>query len=148
MITMGSRIKELRIKKGLTQEELADILGVNRVNISHYESGKISNIPSDKLDTLANTFNTTVDYLMGRSNFPGRIDEGVAHNDGEIPDWATSKDKRDFKRLLEEDEPVMFDGVPMSDEDKEKVKRVMEAIFWDAKAKNKVTYGRKKKKED
>ncbi|MBM0632315.1 hypothetical protein ACYCS5_29410 [Paenibacillus sp. SEL3] len=46
--------------------------------------------------------------------------------------------------MLEEDRPVMFDGVPISDDDKEKIKRVMEAMFWDAKKKNKETYGRKK----
>lgn len=53
------------------------------------------------------------------------------------PDWATSKDLRDFKKMLEEDAPVMFDGVPLEQEDKEKVLKVMEAIFWDAKKKNK-----------
>jgi len=54
-----------------------------------------------------------------------------------IPTWATSKDKRDFKKMLEEDAPVMFDGVPLDEEDKEKVLKVMEAIFWDAKKRNK-----------
>jgi len=54
-----------------------------------------------------------------------------------IPPWATKKDVRDFKKMLEEDVPVMFDGVPLDDEDREKVKKVLEAIFWDAKKKNK-----------
>jgi gluconate kinase len=39
--------------------------------------------------------------------------------------------------MLEEDAPVMFDGVPLDEEDREKVLKVMEAIFWDAKKKNK-----------
>lgn len=55
----------------------------------------------------------------------------------EPPKWATNKDKRDFKKMLQEDAPVMFDGVPLDEEDKEKVLKVMEAIFWDAKKKNK-----------
>ncbi|MNC17468.1 hypothetical protein D3C75_653490 [compost metagenome] len=50
--------------------------------------------------------------------------------------------------MLEEEAPIMFDGVPISDEDREKIKRVMEAMFWDAKEKNKKTYGRKKKPTD
>lgn len=54
-----------------------------------------------------------------------------------LPTWATRKDVRDFKRMLEEDAPVMFDGVPLDEEDKKKVLKVMEAIFWDAKKKNK-----------
>lgn len=102
MNIMGSRIKELRTNKGLTQEDLAEILGVNRVNISHYESGKISNIPSDKLDLLANVFNTNVDYIMGRSNFQEKIDKEpstiAAHHDGE--DW-TEEELQEIQRFKE-----------------------------------------------
>lgn len=63
----------------------------------------------------------------------------TAHEEQEhsIPSWATCKDVRDFKKMLEEDAPVMFDGVPLDEEDKEKVLKVLEAIFWDAKKKNK-----------
>jgi transcriptional regulator with XRE-family HTH domain len=55
----------------------------------------------------------------------------------EAPEWATPKDVRDFKKMLEEDAPIMFDGVPIEGEDKERVLQIMEAIFWDAKKKNK-----------
>jgi len=72
---------------------------------------------------------STIDKLNGE------IDE--LNNQLKIPSWATSKDKRDFKKMLEEDAPVMFDGVPLDEEDREKVLKVMEAIFWDAKKRNK-----------
>lgn len=140
MNLMGRRIKEMRTKRGYTQDTLADELGMNRANISNYERGQITNIPSDKLDLMANLFGVTVDYLMGRTDDPQE-----SKSSSEIPSWATTKDIRDFKELLEDEEPIMFDGVPISSEDKEKIKRVMEAMFWDAKAKNKDTYGRKKK---
>lgn len=64
-------------------------------------------------------------------------DEHFDDKNQSTPTWATSKDKRDFKKMLEEDAPVMFDGVPLDEEDKEKVLKVMEAIFWDAKKRNK-----------
>lgn len=47
------------------------------------------------------------------------------------------KDILDFKKILQDDVPVMFDGVLINDFDREKVLRVMEAMFWDAKEKNK-----------
>lgn len=88
---------------------------------------------------IASIFEVSVDYLLGRTD----ESEGTPY----IPEWATSRDIRDFKKILEEDEPVMFDGMPISPEDKEKIKRVMEAMFWDAKEKNKKTYGRNKTEE-
>lgn len=67
---MGSRIKALREKLGLTQDELAEILGVNRANISNYERGTIVNIPSEKLNKMADLFHTNVDYILGRTDDP------------------------------------------------------------------------------
>ena len=83
---------------------------------------------------MAELHQVSVDFLLGRDSTA-------------LPEWATPKDKRDFKTMLEEDGDVMFDGVPISGEDKGKIKRVMEAMFWDAKKDNKKTYGRKKKEE-
>lgn len=82
---------------------------------------------ADMLDKLAELFGVTTDYLLGYT--PSESEA--------TPSWATSKDKRDFKKMLEEDAPVMFDGVPLDEEDKEKIKRVIEAMFWDAKRQNK-----------
>lgn len=76
MFYPGMRIKELRIKKGLSQDDLADKLRMNRVNISHYERGKITNIPSDTLIQISKTLNTDTDYLLGLSNIQeGDLDE-------------------------------------------------------------------------
>lgn len=68
MFYPGMRIKELRIKKGLSQDDLANKLRMHRVNISHYERGKITNIPSDTLIEIAKILNTDIDYLLGLSN--------------------------------------------------------------------------------
>lgn len=62
----------------------------------------------------------------------------------EFPSWATSKDKRDIKKILEEDLPVMFDGKPVDDEDRQRIADLITGFLWDAKEKNKKTYGRKK----
>lgn len=63
-----NRIKELRTKNGMTQVELAKIIGVNPVTLSRYESDD-RNPKIDKLEKMAEVFNVSVDYLTGKSNF-------------------------------------------------------------------------------
>lgn len=62
---IGKRLKELRIEKGLSQQELGDAIGVTKVSICGYENG--SRIPNiEKLSSLAEKLETTADYLLGR----------------------------------------------------------------------------------
>ena len=62
-----SRLKDLREDYDLTQKEVADILHTTQQQYSKYELG-IRLIPIDKLNLLADYYETTVDYLIGRSN--------------------------------------------------------------------------------
>lgn len=62
---IGKRVKELRIKKKLSQQELGNLIGVTKVSVCGYENG--SRIPNlDKLIRLADVLETTTDYLLGR----------------------------------------------------------------------------------
>jgi transcriptional regulator with XRE-family HTH domain len=60
---IGNKIKTLRLSKPLTQNELADILGVSKSTMSNYERN-ISTPAPDILLKLATYFNVTVDYLF------------------------------------------------------------------------------------
>ena len=60
-------IKDIRIRKGLTQSEVASALGVSSVVYSRYENGKRQ--PSiDTLVQMADIFGVTVDYLLGKQD--------------------------------------------------------------------------------
>ncbi len=60
------RIKEARVKKGLSQSQLSKAIGVHVTNISRYERGE--NRPtSDVLTKLANELDVTADFLMDGS---------------------------------------------------------------------------------
>ena len=62
---VGQRIKELRIEKGISQQELGDLIGVTKVSICGYENG--TRIPSLEIfETIANVFGTSTDFLLGR----------------------------------------------------------------------------------
>lgn len=60
------RLKELCESKGLTQKEVAEIIGYSETSYARYENGKREPDIST-LCKLAEYFNVTVDYLIGRS---------------------------------------------------------------------------------
>lgn len=66
-MTIGARIKELRIRRGLTQDQIAAKLNMNRANFSHYERDTAVP-PSEMLGKIADILNTSTDYLLGRVN--------------------------------------------------------------------------------
>lgn len=68
-MTFKKIIKKLRTEKGLTQIELAEILKYGRTAISNYESGR-SHPSFQDLERIANYFNVSTDYLLGRTNDP------------------------------------------------------------------------------
>jgi transcriptional regulator with XRE-family HTH domain len=63
----SKRLKELRNQKGIYQKELAEVLGVSRPTITQYEQGK-RNPDTDMLNKIADYFEVSVDYLLGRTN--------------------------------------------------------------------------------
>lgn len=59
-------LNELREKKGITQQQLADTLNLSKNAISHYEKG--INMPNlDTVQRIADIFDVSVDYLLGRT---------------------------------------------------------------------------------
>lgn len=66
---IGERIKQLRNKANLTQEELANLLGLKKVSIQKYENGGITNIKSETLEKLGEIFEVSPAYIMGWDKF-------------------------------------------------------------------------------
>ncbi len=64
-MTKGERISELRNRRGLGLTELAERVGSTKQNIYKYETGTVTNIPSDMIERIAEALNTTPAYLMG-----------------------------------------------------------------------------------
>ena len=61
------RLRSLRIKAGLKQTDIADILGIQQTVYSRYERG-FQTIPLNFLVELANFYNTSTDYILNLTN--------------------------------------------------------------------------------
>ena len=68
---MGSRIQALRKEKSVTQAAMAKLLGVTPNHYQKIEYGKV-NIQVSTLRTLADYFEVSTDYLLGRTDAPHR----------------------------------------------------------------------------
>lgn len=66
---VASRIKELREQEGLSQGELARIMGISRTAVSEIEAGT-RKVSSEELVRIARAFSVTVDYLLGLEDRP------------------------------------------------------------------------------
>ena len=64
-MTIGERILNLRKDNRMSQDELAQQIGISRQTMCRYETGAIEAIPSDKIEKLADILGTTPAYLMG-----------------------------------------------------------------------------------
>lgn len=99
---MGQRIKSLRTLAGYTQQDLATKVGITYVQIGRYEA-RNAMPSSDTLAKIANTLNTTTDYLMN-----GQTDEQASKQikDKELLglfksiDELSNKDKEMVKLFL------------------------------------------------
>jgi len=66
MPTFADRLKELRISQKLTQKQMAENLGITERNYQRYEA--TSNPSVKTLIKIADYFDVTIDYLLGRSD--------------------------------------------------------------------------------
>lgn len=66
-MTLAQRIKQLRKEKGITQEQLAQVIGMERSTVGKYETGTMP--CPDILSTMADYFNVSIEYLIGKSDY-------------------------------------------------------------------------------
>lgn len=64
---MYRRLRDLREDSDLTQTQLAKLLGMSQTGYSKYETGE-NDIPTQILIKLADLYDTSIDYILGRTN--------------------------------------------------------------------------------
>ena len=63
-MTTGDRIKQLRLQNGMTMEELAEKLGLQKAAIYKYENGLVVNLKRNVIEKLSQVFNVSPSYIM------------------------------------------------------------------------------------
>ena len=106
-MTIGERIREARTAKGLTQEQLAEQVHVTKQAVYKYETGIVTNIPLDKLKSIAACLGVAPGYLAGWQGSPAGADLDALIQDEPIAayqnlkDQLTQADKEDIARLIQ-----------------------------------------------
>ena len=126
-MSIGKKIKQLRENKGLSQKELADSLGVTQQAIDAWERS-ITNPRKKSIDKLSSFFNVNGGFF-----FEDDIKNKTPSNEMII---KKENKPKDLIKLLEKEEYTL-NGEIVTQEDRDKIKRVIEALYWDAKEKNK-----------
>ena len=101
----AERLKILRLENKLTQKQLSNKLGTSQPSYAQWESGK-RKPTGETIQKIADFFNVSTDYLLGNTDI---------------------KNQKKFDEDLEKslDTFKSFDGKPMYDEDREKIREFL-----------------------
>jgi transcriptional regulator with XRE-family HTH domain len=116
------KLKDLRKEKGYTIREVADRSGVSAAYISQLENGH-RGIPSPEvLMKLSEGLNTSYSSLMQAAGYLEPLGYTLAAAPAPV----------NLRRFLR-DNDLMFDGMLLTNEDKERLERMLTALFWKEK---------------
>jgi len=135
-MTFGEKFKAERIKKNLTQQDVADALGINRRMITRYENGLSFPRTKDAYRKIAEFFGVDVNYLLTEDEeFVVRASEQYG-----------ARGMKQAQELID-GMSGLFAGGTLSEQDKDAVMRALQDIYWESKARNIEKYTPKKYKK-
>jgi len=117
---LGQRLTNLREHNGWTKTYVVKKLGLSNLGTyANYEYG--TREPDlETLKKISKLYGVTVDYLIGNNE-----------KSFKSPDWATEGDRIDLDKMLQSNIQMGFGGMDWNKDDKVKIRRVLESIFWD-----------------
>ena len=111
MFSLFEKIKELCQKRGISINSLEETLGYSRNTIYSMKSKKPN---AERLQEIADYFNVSTDYLLGRTDNPAIAGDTVTTPDGRVVDLSNLRER-----------VVLFDGKPLSDDDVDKIAQII-----------------------
>lgn len=134
-MTFAEKFKEERVKKELTQQQVADSLGITRKMITLYEKGTSLPRTREAYKKIADLFGVDVNYLLTE-------DEDFVVQATEKYGARGKKQAQDLVDGIS----GLFAGGTLSEQDKDAVMKALQDIYWDSKARNVEKYTPKKYK--
>ena len=116
---LGNKLKQLRISKNKTQQQVADYLGITRAAYSHFENNR-NDPDKETLVKLAILFDVTTDFLLGRNH---------------TPEWANKDEVMELDKLLNSNLGMTYGPEEMTAEDREQINDLIASYFWVKKQK-------------
>lgn len=121
---IGDKIKELREKKGLTQKELAEEIGVAQSTVAMIESGKNKG-SIETLSKIANYFNVSIDYLTTTEEKLNFAMDSLKKIHKLAKEGVNNEQKENKIETL----AAHFEGEEFTDEDVEDIKKFINFIL-------------------
>lgn len=129
------KLLALRQRYSMSQQVLADSIGISRKSIQYYELGE--RYPRRAiLEKMSEIFNVSLEYLVSADEFFVVSAQEASGKSGKIS-----------AEQLVRNATALFSGGEMSDEDKDKIMRAIQDAYWEAKEENKKYASKIKKKE-
>lgn len=104
-MNIGLKIKEARIAKGLTQQELGEIVGVQKSAIAKYENGRVINIKRSTMQKIASALNIRPSELLFDSTPEDTADLHVKI----ITDFELMEALKNYYQLTTENQKIVRD---------------------------------------
>ena len=112
-MSLLAKVKDLVDEKKMTIAELERKLDFSQGSISKWDKQSPS---SERLQKVANYFSVSTDDLLGLTN---------------VPQWATPQDVLDIERALQLNSTIVaYDGIELTDEEKEQVDAIIRGVLW------------------
>lgn len=108
MFSTLEKIKELAQKQGISLQKVAEDLGYS---INYLYTLKEKTPKSDRLQEIADYFNVSADYLLGRTDNPAIATDGQTSPPDDIDEIIANA--------------MMFDGKPLTDDDKRAIRGII-----------------------
>lgn len=111
MFETFEKIKELAKKRGKALGQVEEDLGYGRNTLYKIKN---STPNAERIAEIANYFNVSTDYLLGRTDNPAIAKDTVTTPDGRVVDLSNLRERI-----------VLFDGKPLSDDDVDKIAQII-----------------------
>ena len=121
VLSLFERVSQLAKKHGKSLKEVAEDLGLSRNAIYQWRD---SSPKADTLNKVADYFDVTTDYLLGRN---------------QTPEWATREEALKLDEILSSNSTMSYGPDEVTEEDREQINLLVAKYYWDKYAKKQRT---------